>query len=279
MSQNILVYKISRSSIQQLYFDLPDFDSITMELPSGLYTTFRTYAELTKVIGLRAHLDRLYLPAKAKGIAVVQNQALFRETLTDLLESLPSYEARVRLILDMSKDAGEIYVLLQPLQALLSEVYQHGVRVGISRGSRDKPSLKQTAFIAESSSERKRLGGEIFEILLTHNGRILEGMTSNFFYVRAGELYTAGRGVLSGVTRETVIRIARQAGIRVRHKALSLREIPGIDEAFITSSSRGVVPVAQIIDQPVGNGKVGEVTKQLMDLFERKISAIAESIL
>jgi branched-chain amino acid aminotransferase len=279
MSRNIIVYKISSSSIEQLYFDLPDFDSITMGLPSGLYTTFRTYAERTKVIGLRAHLDRLYIPAKAKGIAVVQNQAQFRETLTYMLKSLQPYEARVRLILDMSNEVGEIYVLLQPLQTLPPEVYQNGVRVDISRGSRDKPSLKQTAFITESSSERRRIQGETFEILLTHNGRILEGMTSNFFYVRGGELYTAGRGVLSGVTRQTLITIARQAGIRVRYKALSLPEIPEIDEAFITSSSRGVVPVAQIIDQPVGNGKVGKTTKQFMDLFERKISDIVESIL
>jgi len=59
---------------------------------------------------------------------------------------------------------------------------------------------------------------------------------------------------------------------------LTLREIPEIDEAFITSSSRGVVPVAQIIDQPVGNGKVGETTKQLISLFEQKISSVVESI-
>jgi len=275
----MLVYKISRSSIEQLHFDLPDFDSITMELPSGLYTTFRTYAERTKVIGLRAHLDRLYLPAIAKGIAVVQNQALFRETLTDMLKSLQPHEARARLILDMSKEPDEIYVLLQALQALPQKVYRDGVRVGISRGRRKKPLLKQTTFIAESASERKRLGGEIFEILLTHNGRILEGMTSNFFYVRDGELYTAGRGVLPGVTRGTVITVARQAAIRVRYKALSLPEIPEIDEAFITSSSRGVVPVVQIADQLIGNGKVGEATKQLMDLFERKIFDMAESIL
>ena len=279
MSQNILVYKISRSAVEQLHFDLPNFDSITMELPSGLYTTFRTYADRTKVIGFHAHLDRLYLPTKARGINGTFNQDQLRMLLADLFKPLAPYEARVRLILDMSKEVGEIYVLLQPLQALPSEVYQNGVRVDISRGSRKKPSLKQTAFITESSSERSRIQGETFEILLTHSGRILEGMTSNFFYIRDGELYTAGRGVLSGVTRETVIMIARQAGIRVRYKALSLREIPGIDEAFITSSSRGVVPVVPIADRLIGNGRVGEVTKQLMDLFEPKISDIVESIL
>ena len=103
-------------------------------------------------------------------------------------------------------------------------------------------------------------------------------MTSNFFCVWDGVLHTAGRGVLSGVTRQTVITIARQAGIQVRYKALSLREIPKIDEAFITSSSRGVVPVVQISDQPVANGKVGGVTKQLMSFYQYRVLDIAESI-
>jgi len=274
----MIVSKLSRSTIQQLHFDLPDFDSITMELPSGLYTTFRTYAGRTRVIGLRAHLDRLYLPAKAQRVSVVLDQSLLREMLINLLRPLAPHEARVRLILDTSQEPGQIYVLLQELQALPPEVYRNGVRVDISRTSREKPALKQTTFISESSSERKRAGGEIFEILLTHKGRILEGMTSNFFHVRDGVLHTAGRGVLSGVTRQTVITIARQAGIQVRYKALSLREIPKIDEAFITSSSRGVVPVVQISDQPVANGKVGGVTKQLMGFYQYRVLDIAESI-
>lgn len=273
------VFRISRSSVEQLHFELPDFDSITMELPSGLYTTFRTYAERTKVIGLRAHLDRLYLPAKAQGINVVLYQNLLREKLTGLLKSLAPHEARVRLILDLSKAVGEIYVVLQPLPEWPPEIYRDGVRVDVSRFSREKPSLKQTAFIAESSSERRRIQGEIFEILLTHKGRILEGMTSNFFYVRDGMLHTAGRGVLSGVTRGTVMTIARRAGIPVRYKALTLREFSAIDEAFLTSSSRGVVPVVQIADQPVGNGKVGVTTKRLMNSYEQKVLEIAESII
>jgi branched-chain amino acid aminotransferase len=202
-----------------------------------------------------------------------------RKILADLLKSLAPQEARVRLILDTSKEPGEIYILLQELWALPPEVYQEGVRVSISRGSRKKPLLKQTTYIGESASERKRLSAEIFEILLTHNGRILEGITSNFFYIRDSELGTAGRGVLSGVTREAVLTIARQAGIRVRYKALTLREIPEIDEAFITSSSRGVVPVVQIADQLVRNGRVGKTTKRLMNLYEQQISDIAEPMM
>jgi branched-chain amino acid aminotransferase len=275
----MLVYKFSHSGIQQLHLDYPDFDSLTMELPPGLYTTFRTYAKRTTVIGLRAHLDRLYLPARALGTPVVLNRGPLRELLAALLKPLDAQEARVRLILDMSKEPGDIYLLLQDLQTLPVQVYRDGVQVGVSRGSRNKPLLKQTTFIKESSVERKRLGREIFEVLLAHNGLILEGMTSNFFYLRRGELGTAGRGVLSGVTRKTVITIARKAGIRVRYQALALREIPEIDEAFITSSSRGVVPVVRIVDEPVGNGTVGQTTKQLMTLYEQKIADIAEPVL
>ena len=279
MSQPVYANRISRSSVDQLHFVLPDFDSITTNLPPGLYTTFRTYAARTRVIGLRTHLNRLYLPAKAQGLSVVLNQDLLRERLADLLKPLEPDEARVRLILDTSREAGEIYILLQPLRELPPEVYQNGVRADVSRVSRDKPSLKQTAFIAESSSERKRIQAETFEILLTRRGRVLEGMTSNFFHVRDGVLSTAGRGALSGVTRQTVIDIANDADIPIRYRALPVREIPQVDEAFITSSSRGVVPVVQIDAQLVGNGRVGELTRQLMDLYQQKVLEIAEPIL
>ena len=280
MPEEILVYKITRSETEQLHFELPNFDAITTELPSGLYTTFRTYAERTKVIGLRSHLDRLYLPAKVQAIVpAVRRQDDFREILFDLLKRLDGMnEARVRLVLDTSVEQGTLYVLLQPMQALSDEVYENGVRLELSKSSREKPSLKQTDFISSSSSERKRVGGEIFEILLTNRGRILEGMTSNFFYVREGVLCTAGRGVLMGVTRQTVIALAKQEGIEICHKALVLNELSAIEEAFITSSSRGVVPVVQIGEQQIGNGQVGEMTGKLMNLYEKEVLSLAEEI-
>jgi len=281
MQEKILVYKITRSETEQLQFDLRDFDAITTELPAGLYTTFRTYAERTKVIGLHSHLARLYLPAKVQGIVpAVRRQDDFRVILSDLLKQLDDgHEARVRLILDTSLEQGTMYVLVQPMQALPDEVYKNGVRLELSKSRREKPSLKQTEFISSSSSERKRVSSEIFEILLTNRGRILEGMTSNFFYIRAGVLCTAGRGVLMGVTRQTVLALAKQEGIEICHKALVLKELSSVEEAFITSSSRGVVPVVQIGAQQIGNGQVGEMTRRLMTLYEREVLSLAEAII
>ncbi len=279
MAENILVYKITRSETDPLNFDLPDFDAITAELPSGLYSTFRTYGGRSKVIGLRSHLERLYLPAKAQGIVpTVRRQDDFRHILADLLLRINSSEVRVRLIMDTIQEPGTLYVLLAPLQLLPDEVYENGVHLEISRASREKPSLKRTSFIQESAMDRKRIGPDTFEILLTDKSRILEGMTSNFFYVRDGTLCTAGRGVLIGVTRQTVIALARQDGIDFCIRAIRVHELPLISEAFITSSSRGIVPVVGIDAQQVGEGKVGPITTRLMHLYKEKVLSLAEDI-
>ena len=279
MPPEIIVYKISRSEVDQLNFDLPDFDAITSELPGGLYTTFRTYAVRTKVLGLSSHLERLYLPAKAQEIIpTVRRQDDFRQILSDLLNRFDAPEARLRLILDTTVEPGTIYVLLQPLHPLPEEVYRDGVRVEISRTSREKPSLKRTSFIQETTLERTRIGTGIFELLLTDKGRILEGMTSNFFYVRDGVLCTAGRGILIGVTRQTVIALAKREGIDFCLKALRINEVPSISEAFITSSSRGIVPVVSIDAHQIGEGTVGEITRRVMRLYNEEVLSLAEEI-
>ena len=279
MTDPILVYKITRSETDPLNFDLPDFDTITSALPSGLYTTFRTYGKRKRVIGLQSHLDRLYLPAKAQAIMpTVRRRDDFRHILAELLSRLGAPEARVRLILDTSVEPGTMYVLLTALHALPEEIYQNGVRLEILRTSREKPSLKRTSFIQDTAFERKRLGGETFELLLSDKGRILEGLTSNFFYVRDGVLCTAGRGVLIGVTRQTVIALAKREGIDVCNRAIRINELQSISEAFITSSSRGIVPVVGIDDQQVGDGKVGEITARLMQLYNQEVLSLAEEI-
>ncbi|HEX2990407.1 MAG TPA: aminotransferase class IV [Anaerolineales bacterium] len=279
MDEKIQVYKISRSEANPLDFDLPDFDAITTELPPGLYTTFRTYAGRTKVLGLHSHLERLYLPAKAQGIVpTVRRPDDFRQVLFELLSRFDAPEARVRLILDSSVEPGTMYVLLQALRTLPDDVYENGVQLEISRSSREKPSLKRTTFINETTLERKRIGGEIFELLLTDKGRILEGMTSNFFYVREGMLCTAGRGVLIGVTRQTIITLAKREGMKFCIRALRVNELPSISEAFITSSSRGIVPVVGIDSRQVGHGGVGPMTRHLMQLYNEEVLALAEEI-
>ncbi|MGC8856278.1 MAG: aminotransferase class IV, partial [Anaerolineae bacterium] len=224
--------------------DMSSLDALTRQLPPGLYSTFRTFDDRQRVIGLRQHLKRLYGPARQMGIRPAADESTLRRALAASLVDLGTGEARIRLILTLG---GDLYFALEPFSLLPKEIYEQGVRVITFPLHREKPALKSTAFIEISQQARCQAAeAGAFEALMVWRDRILEGVTSNFFYVQGDALGTAGRGVLPGVTRRLVLRLARRGGGKIRYAALPLAEIPHIEEAFLTSSSRGVVPIVQI---------------------------------
>jgi len=263
----IRTWKILNNHLDEIDFsDISSLDAITKQLPEGYYSTFRTYDSGTRVLGLRSHLQRL----------PDVDASFLRRNLNQLLDPFRPEESRVRV---MKTKQGQIFISMEPLKLLPREVYEKGVRVETVGIERKSPRIKSTAFIGQSDQERKHIAqAGIFEALMVRNGRILEGMTSNFFYVRDGVLFTAQRDVLLGVTRRTVIRVARRCGIEVRYSSLMLNRLSALSEAFITSSSRGIVPVIQIDDVTVGQGKVGEITKQLSAAYEAYVIQKAERI-
>jgi branched-chain amino acid aminotransferase len=118
----------------------------------------------------------------------------------------------------------------------------------------------------------------VFEGLLVRKGRILEGLTSNFFYLTGGKLGTAAHGVLNGVTRRQVIKIARESHMEVLYRSLQLVDISAIDEAFLTSSSRGIVPIVTINEKHIGFGGVGQGTQRLLRLYDTALEKALERI-
>ena len=271
----IRVWQITQSGSQKI--DLDDqssLDAITRQLPDGYYSTFRTYHNRTRILGLNSHLRRLYDPVENPDASALE---LCRQ-LVPLLEPFHPDETRIRAI--MTKQ-GKVYVAIEPLNPLPNEVYENGVRVETTELQRNTPRLKSTAFISTSDNERRHIAQErIFEALLTRNGKILEGMTSNFFYALRAErvLFTAQRDILPGVTRRTIIRLARSRGVEVQYRALKLNQLSDVSEAFITSSSRGVVPVIQIDHATVEQGRPGQITRILMDAYDDYVLEHAEKI-
>lgn len=263
----IRTWKITKNNHEEMRFPgQTSLDAITRQLPDGYYSTFRTYDGCTRVLGLSAHLQRL----------PEADVSTLRRHLIHLLEHFHPDEARVRVMMTKQK---QVYVAIEPLKPLPRTVYEKGVRVETTGIKRESPRVKSTAFIGQSDGERRHIAQlGIFEALLVKDGKILEGMTSNFFYVCAGVLYTAQRDILLGVTRRTVIRVARGRGVEVRYSPLKLDQLPAVNEAFITSSSRGIVPVVQIDDVTVGQGRVGEITEQLSMAYEAYVIQKAERI-
>jgi branched-chain amino acid aminotransferase len=98
-------------------------------------------------------------------------------------------------------------------------------------------------------------------------GNVVEGPGFNVFAVRGGKLVTPKQGVLEGITRRTVIEMAASLGIPVELRALPADELRQADEAFLSSSGGGVLPVTRVDGRPVGNGKAGALTHRLLETY------------
>ena len=106
--------------------------------------------------------------------------------------------------------------------------------------------------------------------LIESDGGVSEGSASNAYIVtQAGEIVThpCDEHILGGVTRDVVLKLARQAGMKVAERTFNVVEISSAVEAFLTSTSANVLPVVKIDDKPVGDGKPGPITRKLHELY------------
>jgi branched-chain amino acid aminotransferase len=273
---NILEFEINSAENLPVQTRAKTLDEMTRELSQGFYTTFSTRSKGTKVLGLRAHLQRLYVPATGQGLAPSVDEPTLRIRIAELAKVNLPKESRIRLIL--TKNDGKIYIGVQPFMPLSKQIYENGVGVVSTELARQAPRVKDTGFISLSVDQRKQLGRDVFEILLTKHGEILEGMTSNFYAIKGNTLITAQDGILLGVTRHVILRLARGQGmsIRVAYRAPKVSE--KFDEAFLTSSSRGVVPIVSIDNRPVGQGRVGKWTQMLSKAYQAYVEEGSEKI-
>ncbi len=253
-------------------------DGVSLGLPEGAYTTFRTYQH-TRAIRFQDHLNRLVDSAERSRIVVNIHLPELRDQLRVVIRCSRFAEARVRISLDLTVNPGQIYVSLEPLHLLPPQAYDHGVKAISRVMHRDNPQAKLTTFIATAAGYRSQLPVDINEMLMIDpDGVMLEGLSSNFFGIRGGVLQTAETGVLPGITRSVVLDLARQLGISVLLQGVALADCPKLDECFISSASRGVLPVVQIDTCLIGSGKPGPVTQALMRAFGEWVEKAAEEI-
>jgi len=130
--------------------------------------------------------------------------------------------------------------------------------------------VKSVNLLANALAKKKAQRAGADEALLLREGLVREGASSNFFAVRGGRLIThpLDECILPGVVRDRVIGLALAAKIRVDERPLRERELFDLDEAFITSTTQGVMPVSEVDGRVIGNSRRGEVTTRLQELFD-----------
>ncbi len=244
--------------------------------PKGVYTITRTYRGQGTVM-LDAHFDRLEESARLEGIPLRLDREALRRSLRTLVHDAAYPNARFRMTVPMTART-HVILTLEPLEELPISVRNAGVSVATYARQRRNPRAKINNWIEERRTIRATLPADAYEgILLDSQDRLLEGLSSNFYAVREGVLYTAEDGVLEGVARRIVLGIATEI-IDIVRQPLPRREIHTLVEAFLTSSSRGVVPIVRIDGQQINTGRPGPITRRLAELYDDWVEAHLEPI-
>jgi branched-chain amino acid aminotransferase len=172
-------------------------------------------------------------------------------------------------------DASRLLLTLEPFEPVPLRHYREGVRVGLARKLRRTQPLAKRADFVLARRDYPLGQPEAYEyLLLDREEKILEGSSSNFYVICDGVLYTAGDGVLEGITRKIVLQeLAPTLALPIRFEAPALSQVETFAEAFLSSSSRGLIPVVNIAGTPIGDGRPGPVTRKLMDAYQRFVAA------
>ncbi|QBD77714.1 amino acid aminotransferase [Ktedonosporobacter rubrisoli] len=239
----------------------------------SVFESLRTYNR--RPFHLPDHLRRLYHSAELIELPVPYSPEHITTIVEQVIERNAYKHANIRILVTggvtedsiMPAGNGILAVLITPLQERDMERFARGCKLITSHLQRVSPEAKTTSYVtairALKEATRQGASDALFVNELSH---VLEGTRSNFFIFRGDTLVTPRSGILIGVTRNVVLELA-QGRFAVEERPILLDELPDIDEAFISSSSKEITPVTQIDNIIIGNGKPGARTYELEQRF------------
>jgi len=242
-------------------------------LPGGVYSALRTFGH-DRFLWLEEHLDRTERSMAGLGWPKRLDRATLRRALHDVTTAYPLADARVRFDVlrepvDVQGANADTLIALSPFVPVPEKFLRAGVRVDFAPHlRRDMPRIKATEFVRTRKPFPIGTQERYEHILTDEEGRILECSSANIAFVRRGELVTAGDGVLEGITLAVLLHLAPSLRLRVFRERLAVAALAHVDEAFLSSSARGVVPIVQVGEQRVADGRVGPLTDGLREAYD-----------
>ena len=234
------------------------------------FESFRCYGRV--IFCLREHLDRLFESARTVGLELPKTRAQFEAELKKCLRADPPPDAFLRLAADERNTY--VWVLERKRSAW---AYQRGVSLKTSVVRRSSvhstpPEPKTSSFLNPVLAHLETADSEGDEsILLDRSGYIAEGTTWNVFSVKSKVLYTPQSGILNGVTRQFVIKLAVAEDLPVFESNLSRHDFWNSDEAFLTNTSGEIVPIHSLDGRRIGREVPGPTTRLLMKRFQKEL--------
>jgi len=263
---------------------------------TGVFEGVRAYdtQQGTALFRWDEHLDRFYESTKPYDMEIEHDPEEITQATLELLDRNELDSAYIRPIAFLGYDSlgvspgdcpTDVAIAAWEWGAYLGEeALRNGIDVMVSSwrkhaSSQIPTNAKTTGLYVNSllAGEEARRNGYAEAIVLNKEGNVAEGPGENIFMVRDGEIFTPGlsESILDGITRETVITLAKERGYEVHDTvSISRGELHTADELFFTGSAAEVTPIKQVDNVTIGEGTRGPVTEELQtaffDLVERE---------
>lgn len=258
-----LIRKLTPDGLEPVDYSADSLtEAVQYEPEKGVYTVTNTYHR-TKTLKFDAHLDRLEDSASRANIALNLDRERLRKALRQMILESSFGDVRFRVTVP-SATPDSLILTIEPFYPLSQDLIEQGVRVITAKQSaRSNARAKTTGWMHDRKRLSEAMPQGIYDtLLLDAEGHILEGLGANFYAVMNNELRTASEDVLWGISRQIVLDVAPEV-LPVVTEPVTIDDVPQLQEAFITSSSRAVVPVVEIDGVTIGDGTPGKFTREI----------------
>ncbi|PKM36741.1 MAG: branched chain amino acid aminotransferase [Gammaproteobacteria bacterium HGW-Gammaproteobacteria-10] len=259
----------------------------TLHYGAGVFEGLRAYKtdQGTAIFRLAEHTDRLFRSAKILNMTIPYGKEELNQAHCEAVSKNKLETAYIRSMcfygsegMGLRADNLKVHIMIAAWQwgaYLGAENMERGIRVRTSSYTRNHVNSTMCKAKANGNYINSILAlqealatGYDEALLLDHEGFAAEGSGENLFIVRNGKIYTPETtSALEGITRDTVITIAREQGFEVSEKRITRDEIYVADEAFFTGSAAEVTPIRELDGRSIGNGTRGLVTEKLQTLY------------
>jgi len=249
----------------------------------GIFEGIRAY--YGRVFKLDEHLKRLYESAKSIQMNIGISKDEMQEIILETLRRNSLKDAYIRLVVSRGKgDLGldpvkcaraAIFCIADQIKIFEPSMYEQGLEVktvAIRRNNPDSlsPRIKSLNYLNNILAKiEANQAGVVEGIMLNQEGYVAEGTSDNIFIFRDRVLITPplSAGILEGLTRESVLQLAKKLGIEAREELFTRHDLYTSDECFLTGTAAELIPVTKVDGREIGDGVPGDVYKQLLVAF------------
>jgi D-alanine transaminase/branched-chain amino acid aminotransferase len=242
----------------------------------SIFDFFRIYKG--KPVFIEDHLARFEKSAKSLGLTIPYAKAELTQKIIALAQINDLDKGGIKLVLTggystdgFSPATPNLVMLASYLPTYPDTYYTKGVKLMSYQYVRETPYTKSTNYLIPIKIQQEIKEAEAFDVLYHDGTNISESARSNFFIINEEDtIITPKKDALEGITRKHVLEVA-QKHFKVEIRPISLKEAMKAKEAFMTSSTKGIMPVRQVDFWRINKGIIGPVTKQLGALFQQHI--------